>query len=312
MYTVYKITNLINNKCYIGSSIKVEKRWKQHKTVAFNKNSAQYNYPLYAAFRKYGLENFSFEILNDDFLSVEDMRNYEKDMIYFYDSCNYGYNQTYETHPQQMGKENLQKSNEKRSQKCAKVDKNNNIIELYHSYHDAARKNGYDGEKNASSIRNVCKGKIHSYNGDIFKDIDKDGKVQDVIYQTRKRRTAVYSFNVITLEENYYTSVSEASKKIGIDRARIHKCISGNQRYSIIHNLIFRKIDDEGNIIEIPNTPTLEEKIEEFNQTNPLINGERHNIKEWCKIYDISANSVYRRMKQGMNIVEAITTPKRR
>ena len=31
MFSVYKITNKINNKCYIGSSIRVEKRWKEHK-----------------------------------------------------------------------------------------------------------------------------------------------------------------------------------------------------------------------------------------------------------------------------------------
>lgn len=30
MYSVYKITNLTNNKSYIGSSIRVEKRWREH------------------------------------------------------------------------------------------------------------------------------------------------------------------------------------------------------------------------------------------------------------------------------------------
>ena len=30
MFTVYKITNCINNKCYIGSSVRVKKRWKEH------------------------------------------------------------------------------------------------------------------------------------------------------------------------------------------------------------------------------------------------------------------------------------------
>lgn len=42
MYTVYKITNQINNKSYIGSSIRVEKRWKEHKNSAFNKNNRHY------------------------------------------------------------------------------------------------------------------------------------------------------------------------------------------------------------------------------------------------------------------------------
>ena len=70
MYSVYKITNLINQKGYIGSSTKVEKRWQQHKNDAFNANNEKYNYPLYQAFRKYGLENFSFIILKNDFDSV--------------------------------------------------------------------------------------------------------------------------------------------------------------------------------------------------------------------------------------------------
>mgnify|MGYP003400092489 CR=1 FL=1 len=47
MYSVYKITNLINQKTYIGSSVRVEKRWQQHKNDAFNSNNKKYNYPLY-------------------------------------------------------------------------------------------------------------------------------------------------------------------------------------------------------------------------------------------------------------------------
>ena len=66
MNVVYKITNLVNQKSYIGSSVRVEKRWQQHKNDAFNPNNEKYNYPLYQAFRKYGLENFSFNVLKDE------------------------------------------------------------------------------------------------------------------------------------------------------------------------------------------------------------------------------------------------------
>lgn len=62
-FTVYKITNNINNKCYIGSSINVKQRWQQEKNAAYNSKQISYNYPLSQAFRKYGIENFSFEIL---------------------------------------------------------------------------------------------------------------------------------------------------------------------------------------------------------------------------------------------------------
>lgn len=33
MIGVYKITNNINNKCYIGISTNIEDRWKQHKNI---------------------------------------------------------------------------------------------------------------------------------------------------------------------------------------------------------------------------------------------------------------------------------------
>lgn len=239
------------------------------------------------------------------------MRDYEKEMIYFYNSCSYGYNQTYETHPEQMRRENFSNHIKQKSQKCAKVDINNNILETYESYHDAARKNGYDKD-NATLIRNICKGKIRSNHGAIFKDLDENGQIQEITYKTQPRRKPVFGFNVLTLEEKYYESISEASRQLGVERARIEKCITGNSRYSIIHNIIFRELDQYGNIIEIPNTPTLEEKIQEFDRTNPLINGERHTITEWCKIYNISKNSVYRKIKKGMSVIEAITTPKRR
>ena len=55
---IYKITNLLNGKCYIGQSINIQKRWTNHKTSYKNPNKDCYNYPLYKAFRKYGLENF--------------------------------------------------------------------------------------------------------------------------------------------------------------------------------------------------------------------------------------------------------------
>ena len=56
MYTVYKITNKINNKIYIGSTNDITRRWREHKSHAFNPNCNDYNYPLQQAIRKYGLD----------------------------------------------------------------------------------------------------------------------------------------------------------------------------------------------------------------------------------------------------------------
>ena len=94
MIGIYKITNKINNKCYIGRSIDIEHRWKTHRTTANQKADVHYNYPLYKAFRKYGVQNFIFEIL--EICDTPQLGVREQFYITKYKSNNprYGYNQT--------------------------------------------------------------------------------------------------------------------------------------------------------------------------------------------------------------------------
>ena len=92
MTGIYKITNLINGKSYIGQSVNIEKRFIAHKSVAFNPNDKNYNYPLYKAIRKYGIENFSFEVL--EICDISELNDKE---IYYISKYNTygksGYNQ---------------------------------------------------------------------------------------------------------------------------------------------------------------------------------------------------------------------------
>lgn len=312
MFTVYKITNKINDKCYIGSSIRVEKRWKQHINDAQNPNSNRYQYPLYQAFRKYGIENFNFEILRDDFNDEKEMTAFEKEMIIFFNSCgDKGYNQTLETTNYGIASENLQKHLTKVKQKCAKVDKDENILEIYESYHDAARKNGLDGDDRASTIRDVCKGMESSCLGNIYRDLDDRDQVISKPMKPYKGRTPVIAIQIddpaITL---FFESVSEAAIQLNTDRGSIHKCIAGDKRYSVVKGYIIRKLDYHGNIVL--NGIDIEERIQEYNDANPMINGIRHTISEWCEIYGITRQTIYRRKNKGMDVVEAITTPKGR
>lgn len=92
MIGIYKITNKINNKVYIGQSIDIYKRWERHRIVAFNDSYPQYNCMLYKAFRKYGYDNFSFEIIKE--CAEEELNTLENFYIQMYDSCNRdkGYN----------------------------------------------------------------------------------------------------------------------------------------------------------------------------------------------------------------------------
>ena len=65
MIGIYKITNLINGKSYIGQSVNIQKRFNAHRSAAFNPNNKNYDFPLYKAIRKYGIENFKFEVLEE-------------------------------------------------------------------------------------------------------------------------------------------------------------------------------------------------------------------------------------------------------
>ena len=90
---VYKITNAMNGKVYIGITTKsVRSRWKAHLCNAFVKNV---NYYLYKAMRKHGKEAFSIETIYEA-ASFDDLLETEKRFI---TECNSyatanGYNQT--------------------------------------------------------------------------------------------------------------------------------------------------------------------------------------------------------------------------
>lgn len=94
-YVIYKITNLINNKIYIGQTTNVKERFRHHKQAPFRKGSRDYNKPLYRAIRKYGLDNFSFEIIDKSATSIDELNAKEINYIKLFDSIidsGHGYN----------------------------------------------------------------------------------------------------------------------------------------------------------------------------------------------------------------------------
>lgn len=60
---IYKITNIKNNKIYIGSSINMYERWRKHKEMLLR--DGHHSIHLQRAFNKHGLEYFKFEILEE-------------------------------------------------------------------------------------------------------------------------------------------------------------------------------------------------------------------------------------------------------
>ena len=78
MTGIYKITNKINGKVYIGQSVNIQRRWRNHKSAIND------SFPIHKAFKKYGLENFDFEVLEE--CCIEDLSKREQYYILYFNS----------------------------------------------------------------------------------------------------------------------------------------------------------------------------------------------------------------------------------
>ena len=94
---IYKITNLINGKLYIGkTSNSIQERWREH--ISDSKKERCEKRPLYDAFNKYGIDNFQIEkieeVENDDIACEREIYWIEQLRTYVgFTDCN-GYNAT--------------------------------------------------------------------------------------------------------------------------------------------------------------------------------------------------------------------------
>lgn len=90
---IYKIQNQVNGKIYIGQSVHIEHRWQEHCRASAHSLIAK-------AIRKYGKENFTFEIIEE--CATDDLDKLEEQYIKQYDSLvpkGYNIKLTSETNP---------------------------------------------------------------------------------------------------------------------------------------------------------------------------------------------------------------------
>lgn len=89
---IYKITNLVNGKCYVGSSVNIKVRFYTHKSQL--KHNKHDNRHLQAAYNKYGVNSFQYETLEEcarDKQALEEREQYYMDTFQAYHE-NHGYN----------------------------------------------------------------------------------------------------------------------------------------------------------------------------------------------------------------------------
>lgn len=87
---IYKITRLKTGEIYIGKSTDVKKRWGEHAKTSYGVGSIAHSM-LHTTIKKDGIENFTFELLEE--VPKDKLTEREKYWINFYNSKNYGLNE---------------------------------------------------------------------------------------------------------------------------------------------------------------------------------------------------------------------------
>ena len=203
---IYKITNLVNNKIYIGQTIQNPKdRWYRHyqqKCLSDN----ELNMAIKRAIFKYGKDNFKFEVIetieNSD---RETLNSREIHWIAYYDSYNNGYNCT------------LGGNANGRLLKIAKAE-HNDIIDLYNI---------------GLSLRDIAK--EYKVDKATIKHILEINNVKLRITKTYKfcqqDRQNILDFYTSTLESNNQkTSRKLTMDKFKISRTYLSQLINGKRR----------------------------------------------------------------------------------
>lgn len=260
---IYKITNKINGKSYIGQSVFIERRWKNEKSAAFNSLDNEYNCSRSKAFRKYGLDNFIFEVIEE--CDKNKLNEREIYWINYYNSYYDGYNET-------LGGENAittSKITEKDLDKIIQMLKENILSEQ-----DIAEQTGYSigtiseinqghiwrKENLSYPLRNRINQSIHTcpYCG---RKINKNAKI---CAQCLKNQT--FNFQVPSKQEltnllyQYKGNLSAIGRIYGISKNPIKRLVQEYQledliksiKNPIIEKKMMKVIDDIGNVFDSP------------------------------------------------------------
>lgn len=85
---IYKITNINNQRCYVGQAVSISDRWRQHVKRGVGAEDWTRN-KLYPAMYSLGAENFTFEIIEEcERSKLNEREDYWQD---FFHAKDYGY-----------------------------------------------------------------------------------------------------------------------------------------------------------------------------------------------------------------------------
>jgi group I intron endonuclease len=204
MLIIYTITNLVNNKQYVGSTVDFNRRKRQH--LSKLRNNKHHSIKLQRAWNKYGEDKFEFIIV----FSSKNINNQIKIEQYFIDLFNPNYN-TCKAAGSTLGIKQSKETKEKKS------------LSMKYQYAIGARprhttRPNYkhsEETKNKISINN--EGKIHSLNTIVKMKLAKQKKCHQVSVK-----------HIDTSISIVYNSKHDASKAEKLDRKDMNIAIRNN------------------------------------------------------------------------------------
>lgn len=232
MGVIYKATNLINGKIYIGQTTNFIHRVYQHRSDSNNIEKRKGNSYFHNAMNQYGVDNFKFEIIEDIENSLLNER--EQYWIKFYNSYSpNGYNLTLGGNGFK-GHSRFQSEEEKSKRKQLMIEKYQNNPELIEKH----RKRTIELWKNENFRNKVIKGlkNFHKNNPNFFKGENNPFFGHKHTEETKerlrksKKSNFVEQLNKDTLEViNTYESLHEMNRQTGYDRGWISKAVKQNK-----------------------------------------------------------------------------------
>lgn len=233
---IYKITNLINGKLYIGQTTKsIEKRFVRHINDALNGLDTHFA----KAIRKYGKDNFKIELLDDSAKDQEELNQLENYYIHKYNTLQNGYNETDSTfrsggntyagrtkEEMEITKKRLSESkkggkNPRATKvKCKNIKTDQEII--FDSFSECAE---YFQEPSHNFITRRCLGKTKcAYNGEwLFAYVDKDYPTDYTTYKNNRRSVQIIIVSPNSNEKIFFPSYTAAEKKFDFPRNSLSK-----------------------------------------------------------------------------------------
>lgn len=235
---IYKITNTVNNKAYIGVTTQSNPnaRWSDHKSHNKQGNGCPF---LMKAFKKYGEGAFKFEVLIICF--DEDVFRFESDYIKRYNSLSpNGYNvaEGGKTNQTFLGKTHSEETRKILSEKSKIHNANQEVRERARRVAIEFNKTHNIGElqkKSEKWQKALAEGRIggHAKTEEGKRKISESLKLyhkNNIIKTTFGRKVSQYTIDSILIET--FDSISIAGIKTGISRQNIQQNLSGRSKTS--------------------------------------------------------------------------------